>query len=234
MSEKPKRDFIFLDESGDSGKAKLEDSSDFYMTTALHVTDISLREMINQLSRIRYFQGLDKEIKNIHKDDTILSVLMDILEWISNDQDIFVTSAYLEKVNYEGPYLHEDSYGGYDSKKFMKFIIRRTLERHFYTNEQLSPELEIVIDRFLLKKEDELAILGYLKDNYSLPEINYLVQVDSRYSDAIQLVDLIGRIIKAKHLDGWEDLEIYKLNFAEVICLNEIPYDFPEELGKGN
>ncbi len=231
-----KRDFVFIDESGDPGEPGKEDASDYYMVNALHLTDSTLQDMFNRLNHLRYFHKLEGELKNVHKNPRILKSLLDISEWFHRINGIFMTSTYLNKTSYEGPYLHNDSPRGRNPKYFRNFIISKTLERHFYKNQTLSapePELEIVIDRFVSKKEDQDNLVNYLKKNRKLPSILHVVQVDSRYSDPIQIVDLFGRLLKAKHIDGWKDLEDYDFGFIETVCLNRIPREYPETLGGG-
>jgi len=227
-----KRDFIFIDESGDPGKKELSGSSDYYMLTALHVTDNSIRKLTEHFCRLRYFRGLNKELKNIYKDPVLLKIIFDIYSWIGESKEVFCTSGYIQKVNYTGPYLSKDRYGGYDPQKFRNYILRRVLERHFFLQGSLSTELEVVIDRVYPDYEMERDLLDYLEGNYNLPAILHLVQVDSRYVEGIQLCDLISRVIKAKCLDRWDNISEDDLKFAETICLNQIPKGFPDQIYK--
>ncbi|MFB6290742.1 MAG: DUF3800 domain-containing protein [Candidatus Bipolaricaulia bacterium] len=230
MSE-VKRDFVFIDESGNDGEPGREGASDYYMVNALHLTDSTLQDMFKRLNHLRYFHKLDGELKNEHKDPKIRNSLLDISEWFHSIDGIFMTSGYLDKTSYEGPYLHKGSPRGRNPKYFRNFIISKTLERHFHKNQTLSPEpeLEIVIDRFIENKEDEENLVNYLRTR-NLPDILHVVQVDSRYSDPIQIVDLFGRLLKAKYVDGWEKLEDYDFDFVEVVCLNHIPREYPEAI----
>lgn len=230
----PKRDYVFIDESGDPGKPSEQDSTNYYMVHALHLTDLSMRGMFEHLNRLRYFQGKNKEIKNIYNDPTIRKILIDIFNWADDEDDVFATSVYIDKDSYEGPYLHESSPRGCNPRYFRSFMIRRALERHFYTNEKRSSELEIVIDRFISSREREDDLISYLKENLNLPNILHVVQVDSRYSDPIQLVDVLGGLVQAKYIKGWDDLESNSLDFVELICLNEIPRGYPAVLGEQN
>lgn len=224
------RDFIFIDESGDPGKVDREDTSDFYMVTALHVTDISMRKLIDHFVRLRYFKGFNKEIKNVYKDKKLLKILLDIYEWINQNNDVYFTSSFLEKNNYSGPYLSEESYGGYNPKYFRNYILKRTLEGHFCKYKPLSKEIEIVIDRFCSKKENEVELFRYLREGEFLPEILHLVQVDSRYTEGIQLTDLLCRVVKAEKIDNWEVFKNKDLNFVNDICLNKIPRNYPNNI----
>lgn len=226
-TKKLKRDFIFIDESGDPGHQRLQGSSDHYMVTALHVTNISIREMTGHFSRMRYLQGLTKELKEVYKNPVLLKFVLHIYAWLKESYDVACTSGYLEKSKYTGPYLSENGYGGYDPQKFRNYILRRVLERHFHIHQVLSEEVEIVIDRFHDNTETESELFKYLGDNYNLPNILHLVQVDSRYVEGIQLSDLITRVIKAKKVDDWQDIDSNDLDFAEIVCLNQIPKGFP-------
>lgn len=236
MSE-VKRDFVFIDESGNDGEPEKEGASDYYMVNALHLTDSTLQDIFNHLNSLRYFHKLDGELKNVHRDSKIRTSLLDISEWFHGVNGFSMTSTYLDKKSYEGPYLYKDGPRGRNPKYFRNFIISKTLERHFYKNQTLSspePELEIVIDRFIEKKEDEENLVNYLRENRNLPSMSHIVQVDSRYSDPIQIVDLFGRLLKAKYIDGWGDLEDYDFDFVEVVCLNHIPREYPKTLGEKN
>lgn len=234
MSE-VKRDFVFIDESGNDGEPEKEGASDYYMVNALHLTDLTLQGMFNRLNHLRYFHKLDGELKNVHKNPKIRNSLLDISEWFHGVNGFSMTSTYLDKRCYKGPYLHKDSPRGRNPKYFRNFIIGKTLERHFYKNQTLSspdPELEIIIDRFIENKEDEENLVNYLKKKCNLPSILHIVQVDSRYSDPIQIVDLFARLLKVKYVDGWGVLEEYDFDFVEVVCLNHIPREYPKTLGE--
>ena len=55
----PKRDFLFVDESGDPGTF-----SPYYILGLLHVTDVSLKELNVHLGAMRYFGSVKREIKS--------------------------------------------------------------------------------------------------------------------------------------------------------------------------
>jgi hypothetical protein len=208
----------------------LEGTSQYYGVTLLHVTDVSLREMTEHFCRMRYFNGLNKELKDIHKNPTLLRFVCDIYEWLRNKNEAFCTSVYLQKDEYTGPYLSEAGYGGYDPQKFRNYVFRRALEYHFHKHTEHTEEIEIVIDRYDGSNTAEADLFAYLQGNYNIPNILHLVQVDSRYVEGIQLADLLSRTIKAKKVDEWSTIADGDLDFAEIVCLNQIPKTFPNKI----
>ena len=64
----PKHDFIFVDESGDLGytldaKSGILQSSDYYVTAALHLCDDSFSDINAHVAAFRYYSGRNRELK---------------------------------------------------------------------------------------------------------------------------------------------------------------------------
>jgi len=59
MEKRAKRDFLFIDESGEPG-----DVTDYYIMGLIHVTDESLKKMNIHLGAFRYFGTIKKELKS--------------------------------------------------------------------------------------------------------------------------------------------------------------------------
>ena len=104
-------------------------------------------------------------------------------------------SFILEKAKYTGPYLKKigKSDFAYDPNKFRNFVVRRSFEYVFSKLVTIDPEmnnLEIVFDRYLESEKDEENLKQYLRNNYRLPAFEKIVQVDSEYSEAVQVMTL--------------------------------------------
>ncbi|MFB6181679.1 MAG: DUF3800 domain-containing protein [Candidatus Magasanikbacteria bacterium] len=193
---KPKRDFIFIDESGDPGTF-----SDYYIQGLIHITDKSLKNINIHLSALRYFGATGKELKSTTLDPRKQEQLLNILRMSVFDNDFSQASAIcVNKEDYYGPYLEEKPDHPKDANRFRHFMIRRLLESHFKNCELQSNELELIIDRFYTNEDQERKLRKYLRidpDN-KLPQILLINQADSRYVDLLQLSDWISGAVKEK------------------------------------
>jgi len=134
---KPKRDFIFIDESGDLGM-----SADYYVLGLLHVTDISLRDINIHLGALRYFGGIKKELKSTTLNPLRKDQIAEILEHLASRSAFIKASAvYVSKKDYRGPYLLDQH--PRDHAKFRNHILRKLLEFHFDDDKPQSSEIEL-------------------------------------------------------------------------------------------
>ncbi len=208
--------FLFIDESGDPGHVSLPDASSYYQLNILIATPTGIAQVARYISRFRYFLDAGKELKRYASYN---SVLIDMLRLLHDSEQIEMKCFHIHKQEYVGPYLRkpEGKYG-YNPKLFRNFIIRKSLE-HVFSSKNLSRELEIelVFDRFLVSQEEERNLIRYLRENYSLPNFLHITQIDSCYSEQLQIADYVGRAVKdllvdAKNNRAGEFIEIYWLN----------------------
>ena len=194
--KKPKRDFLFIDESGDPG-----DFTEYFIMGLLHITDVSFDKLNIHLGAFRYFGEIKKELKSTRLNKVQKEKLLDILNF-SIDKNSFVkaSAVYINKKNYRGNYLRDCGIYSKDPTKFRHFVMRRLLEFHFENNKMQSEEIELIIDRFHSTENKEQQMRNYLRNrNFSnLPTFLYITQADSRYVELLQIADWISGSVKDK------------------------------------
>jgi hypothetical protein len=213
------RQFIFMDETGDPGHTDRRDASRYYQLNLLAVDRTLLGKISSEFSRFRYFAGAGKELERyVGKYRRVFTDLIYVLA----QSGAFFYSFCLNKEQYVGPYLRtigRDKYD-YNPRLFSNFIIRKSLETFFQEHPaQEGREIELVFDRFLANENDEKNLKEYLRGNYRLPPFLHIVQVDSMYSDAVQVVDIFGSLVKHCVFD--EQLAIEHLRFCRIFHLED-------------
>jgi len=192
-----KRDFIFIDESGEPGK-----ETPYYIQGLLHITDKSLKKINVHLGALRYFGNIRAELKSTKLNKLQKEKLLDILECsIENNNFVKASSVFVNKENYKGKYLKKGQGVSKDATHFEHFIMRRLLEFHFQKNKPQSNEIEIVIDRYHSSELKEQQMRNYLRKLSSfdlLPNFLHIIQVDSRYVELLQITDWIAGAVKEK------------------------------------
>lgn len=159
-----KRDFIFIDESGEPGQ-----ETPYYIQGLLHITDESLKKFNIHLGAFRYFGNIRGELKSTKLNKLQKEKLLDIFKSSIFNQDfIKATAVCVDKEKYSGPYLHSkdgwQEIGG--PTKFRHLIMRKMLECHFQNHQPQSKEIELVIDRFHSDENFEQQMRNYLKKRY--------------------------------------------------------------------
>ena len=193
---KPKRDFIFIDESGDPGEDK-----EYFIVGLIHLTDVSLEKLNVHLGAFRYFATIKKELKSSKLNKTQKEQLLNILKFSLDDGNFVKASVvYVKKDEYEGNYLFPKPDMYVDPLRFRHFIIRRLSEFHFENFEMQSEELEVVIDRFSSLELHEQWLKNYLRHEEfnHLPKFLRINQIDSRYVELLQITDWITGSVKDK------------------------------------
>jgi len=189
---KPKRDFIFIDEAGEPGKI-----TPYYIAGLLHLTDVSLTNINIHLGAFRYFGCIKRELTSTRLNKLQKEQLLNILKLsVDNKNFVRATAVYVDKKDYQGPYLKDD----FNPNYFRNLIIRKLLEFHFQNNKPQTKEIELIIDRFYSSEELEQKLRNYLRtDRYDkLPDFLHIIQADSRYVELLQIVDWISGSVKEK------------------------------------
>ena len=189
---KPKRDFIFIDEAGEPGKI-----TPYYIAGLLHLTDVSLKNINIHLGAFRYFGCIKRELTSTRLNKLQKEQLLNILKLsVDNKNFVRATAVYVDKKDYQGPYLKDD----FNPNYFRNLIIRKLLEFHFQNNKPQTKEIELIIDRFYSSEEQEQKLRNYLRtDRYDkLPDFLHIIQADSRYVELLQIVDWISGSVKEK------------------------------------
>jgi hypothetical protein len=215
------RVFLFVDETGDPGHPNQTSSSRYYQLNIVIIHRESLANMHKHLSAFRYFKDSGKELKKHTYDSKLLARVFEDLFKKSN---VLFTSFILEKSKYTGPYLKKfgKSAFAYNPNKFRNFVVRRSLEHIFSKLVDIDSEnnnIEIVFDRYLESESDEESLKKYLRGNYNLPAFEKIVQVDSEYSEAVQVSDFIGRFVKEHCFDGNENMTVDVFDFIRIFIL---------------
>ncbi len=184
MPGDPKRDFIFIDESGDPGHR-----STHFACMAMHTTDHGLRCVVECFSGLRFYRTLFSEMKRLHENEPLRPKLVQMLEGLQDAGHVRFTATYLEKSRYTGPYL----IAGHGTE-FRNFQVRRLLEAHVSHSPLLTGDCELVFDRHSHSASQLSDFVDYLNNNWNLPSFTSVTAVDSRYVEAIQVADLALRL----------------------------------------
>ena len=194
--------FIFVDESGDPGNLLEKNSSSYYQLSIITADETGVYEITKELSQLKYFLNLRKELKEYWYQDKIRPKIINVIELVlSQNPNIKAFTFHIDKEKYKGPYLSTNPV------KFRNFIIRKCLQDVFMTtiDHKLFDSIELVIDRYLDSVVEQDHLRKYLHNSYKLPrskvhtsKLHHIVHVQSIYSDPIQFVDIIGRY----QLDG--------------------------------
>ncbi|OGJ64157.1 hypothetical protein A3C37_04015 [Candidatus Peribacteria bacterium RIFCSPHIGHO2_02_FULL_53_20] len=195
ITPSPKRDFLFIDESGDPGTFSL-----YYILGLLHVTDLSLKELNLHLGAMRYFGNIRREMKSGRLSKEQKGRLTAILSAVNDQCFIRASAIYIAKKDYKGVYLEDKLGYPQSSNKFKNLMLRRLLEVHFNHGKPQSDEVELVIDRFQLSEPLEQQMRNYLRvDKHKiLPAFIHITQADSRYVELLQIADWISGAVKER------------------------------------
>ena len=215
------RIFLFMDETGDPGHPSETSSSRYYQLNIMIIHRESLASMHKHIAAFRYFKDSGKELKKHTRDAKILA---GVFEDLVRKNNVLFVSFILEKEKYIGPYLKKigKSAFAYDPNKFRNFVVKRSLEYIFAKLIKVDDEnnnIELVFDRYLESETDEENLKKYLRGNYKLPAFENIVQVDSEYSEAVQVSDFIGRFVKEYCFDGNEDMTTDVFDFIRIFIL---------------
>ena len=192
-----KNDFIFVDESGDTGYKLDPDtgellSSPYFVLAALHVTDESIRLMNRHVAAFRFYTQLDRELKLPTEKEVFNRLLGPIGEMALGGQDIFVSVVYLDKTRYTGPHLKSEGARTQSSIRFRNYILRRLLESHFEKHQLRSAQYELILDRIDMNSDQFEDLRRYIGGNFSIPSPNYITHADSLYVECLQIVHHIA------------------------------------------
>lgn len=217
--------FLFIDETGDPGHPDQRDASTYYQLNITLANRSGVGRITRHFSRFRYFLDADKELERYQRST---KKLHEILSICAVAPEVRFYSFCLNKKTYIGPYLKKIDKGKFDYNpgKFRNFIIRKSLEALFtyeITDSFVTPrEYELVFDRFLSSEEDEQELRNYLRGNFKLPPFLHILQIDSQYSDQIQVTDFMGKMVKdyvfgSVHKNELDFVTIYHLDNPEDV-----------------
>lgn len=225
VTENTDRLYVFIDETGDTGLPSQLSASEYFMINILVSDTSGLNRIEKHFSRYRYFRNADKELKRYRSGIDSQNLLNELFLHVSNTKGVMSFSFCLDKKSYIGPYLNSISKSeeDYNATRFRNFILRIALEKIFEFVPVIKIEdgkfrsIEIVLDRYLENHEDDNNLKKYLNENYKLPIIQFINQVDSLYCTPLQVVDVLGYIIKSKMRDG---LNIKTDNFIKIFKID--------------
>lgn len=195
------RKFLFIDETGDPGHPSQRDSSRYFQINMISIYRSEIKSLIKHFYRFRYLSDSYKELKRYYVNET-RKLLVDLLRSSALHASFY--SFCLDKETYIRNHLKisQRQKESFEPKKFRNLIFRRSLEKWFkeeYPTGQIQGDIEIVIDRFIDVEQEENNLKSYLRNNYKLPPFLHITQIDSNCSEMIQIVDLIGKIVR-EHL----------------------------------
>lgn len=214
--------FLFVDESGDPGAGR--DSSKYYQINIVAANHAGIVAINENISRLRYFLDFGKELKEYWSRTRIRKKVSDLVELIlsKHGSEIYIKGFIIsiEKQKYKGPFL------GKNGKKFRNFILRKALEKIFIKiNHSEYDSFELVIDRYLESIDEQNKLSKYIQDGYGLPrssetkqsKIHHIIHIQSLYSDAVQLADIIGRLSRDAHETQATLLEYIDISVIEKV-----------------
>ena len=202
-----KNDFIFVDESGDTGYALDPDtgnllSKSYYIMAALHVSDVSIRSLNHCVATFRFYTGFNRELKPPPEKVVFDRLMGPVQELAMRNGDIFASVVYLDKKAYTGSYLKADGSRPQSALYFRNRILRCLLENHFSTYSLMSRQYELVLDRIDMTVGQVEGLRGYLRDQGDIQEPRYITHADSMYVEGLQIVDNIARGFKNLAIGG--------------------------------
>ena len=196
---KAKRIFIFIDESGDSGDVKNPTSSDHFHINALLTADVGLVALEEIIYNLRFYTNNKKELKKLQGRENI-----DMFDKIFEKIVIHDNIAQLFTLEFDktkNTFQPQDDIKDFHS--FRKTLIGKSIQ-HIIHSKEVYPEkipIEIVIDRYLADQASDQNLRNYLNKICKLSPEDAIVQVDSKYCNAIQLLDILQRC-KGQLRDG--------------------------------
>lgn len=196
---KPKRDFLFIDESGDPNIR----GSNYYCCSLIHVTDADIGYLSSVVSDFRFFYNYHQEL---HSHKLSVSRLAKLNMLLRRKRRHFKASVvFLDKAAYKGFYLRDRGRRKASSNLFRKYIYRQVIDFHFGNFEAATRHVELVFDRSNLSHNDISNLISYLQKWSRLPKTEKFVEVDSKYVDLIQVADLIAYFFTPGILDKKEN-----------------------------
>lgn len=190
-----KRDFYFIDESGDPGAM-----TEYFIVGLMHVDDNSIKTINSWFAGFRFFNDFGKELKSSSLNPRLARRINSMLIEALNQKVIKATAVHLNKRKYQGYYWSKSDLKPRNGNPlfFRHKVIRDLMQIHHAKNGLSSQELEIVFDRFHSSESDEAMLRNYLRTdkNESLPRALHIIQADSRYLELLQLSDYIAGVVK--------------------------------------
>ncbi len=193
----PKHDFIFVDESGDLGytldaKSGILQSSDYYVTAALHLCDDSFSDINAHVAAFRYYSGRNRELKLPPEREEFTRLLDPIRALAEGGKNIWASLVYLDKKKYNGRYLNPGGKRPQNPIRFGNHILRCLLEHHFQKYSLQSKHYDLVLDRIEITKEEAENLQNYLAGNYNIPTPTNITHASSIYVEGLQIVHHIA------------------------------------------
>ena len=198
---KAKHDFIFVDESGDTGYALDPDtgelrSSPHFLLAALHVTDLSIALTNRHLASFRYYTQFDRELKFPPDREPFHRLLAPISRIAEMRNDIHASVVYLDKEKYTGGYLKPGGERPQSQIYFRNRVLRCLLEYHFSRHKLESDQYDLILDRVDMNLEQVENQRRYLNSNRNFRGPRYITHASSIYVEGLQVADHIARGFK--------------------------------------
>ncbi len=219
MKRTPKRDFVFIDETGDPGNDFSNGGSIYFAVGCLQMTDLSLEQLHKHLFAMGYFSGRFRELKSSRLSRLQKDQIEDIAKWLCAETDISITVVLIDKSRYCGPYFGLEG-RVYNPLHLRNFLTRQLLEHHFKDRGLITAECELVFDRAMAESAEE-NLKAYLRGNFLLPSFSSIVQCDSRYVVGLQFADAIVHIVKEYVFGSRGDVDGRLLSCVRVVDVSD-------------
>ena len=210
------RVFLFIDETGDPGSPESTSSSRYFQLNIVAIHRDSLHSLNRHLSAFRYFKNSGRELKRHNRD---FKILADIFIDLASKDKVLFTSFILQKEGYVKRTTEKVS-----SNQIRNYLVKIALECIFIKLIDINTQennIEIVFDRYLESEKDECELRNYIRKNYKLPKIDKIVQIDSEYSESLQISDFLGRFVKGHFIDADAGLKLEVFEHIHVFFVKD-------------
>ena len=193
----PRHDYIFVDESGDTGfsldpRSGQLLSSTFYTCAALHLCDDAFSDVNKHVAAFRYISGLSKELKIPSEKEPYSKLIAPIQELAEGGKNIWASVVYVDKLKYNGSYLKPGGTRPAQPILFRNYVLRRLLEHHFQHHKLQSRQYDLVLDRVEMTRDETENLRQYLARNYNIPTPTHITHAASIYVEGLQIVHHIA------------------------------------------
>ncbi|MCX6011721.1 MAG: DUF3800 domain-containing protein [Chloroflexi bacterium] len=199
-------DFVFVDETGDTGDESLQGSTPYFGMAAISVTDNDYKTLRLLLSQIHWLRGTATTLALRRTYNKSLDLLRGLKE-LANHGVISASSLYINKKDYGGRYVKWSDVEIMPSEwpyYLRNYLLRHLLEFHFTNIDNLTDPVDLVLDRILLSESQRRNTLEYLNsetaipliEKFRIPTIRFLTIADSEYVGGLEIAHVLAEVLR--------------------------------------
>jgi len=200
--------FVFVDETGDSGKRRILSygSTPYFGMTAISIIDKEYDNLRLLLSQIHWLRGTATSITLRRTYNKSLDLMRGLKE-LANHGVISASGLYINKEDYGGRFLKWSDVEVPRSEwvhYLRNYLLRHLLELHFSNNNSVTDSVDLVLDRINLAERQRRNTYNYLnskterplRERFSIPPVEYLTIGDSEYVGGLEIAHVLADILK--------------------------------------